>query len=275
MRWIATLVILGTFASSAQGLEVYQDLDEATERIERLKDKPFAKLIDADGFYQSDTLIFKDTQTGYEVWSLTMEECIELANIERRMVYSADGSVFSLKSSRNYRDINGTLKVSRWTNSNFLMNADLTKRRKFWASIDGRLQQLTDKFDTWDPVLPRTLYFAVDDKLYRVTVGDALGDNRAEVIYTFPNANRKFLQTINDDRILCIQDYNGRQPDDKPLFYIIDLKRKPDDPTFCRYRSFNYGGMKGIPGHDPRNEYRVHGIGVSRGSDRVSWAMGP
>ena len=100
MRWITTLVILGTLAASADALEVYQDLDEATERIERLKDRPYAKLIDADGFYQSDTLIFKDTQTGCEIWSLTMEACVEMANIERRMVYSADGSVFSIKSNR-------------------------------------------------------------------------------------------------------------------------------------------------------------------------------
>ncbi|HUV38715.1 MAG TPA: hypothetical protein VMY39_03835 [Planctomycetota bacterium] len=274
MRRIMLSVAFVLVVSTVHALEVYQDLDEATARIERLKDKPVEKLIDADGFYQSETLIFKDTGTGCEVWSLTMEECIDLANIERRMVFSADGSVFSMKSSRAYRDTNGNLQRTRWTGHNYLMNVDLTKRRKLWALLDGRLQQLTDKFDTWDPVLPRTLYFVTNDKLYRVSVGDVLGDNRAEVIYTFPNANRKFLQTINDDRILCIQDNNGTKSEDEPLFYVIDLKKKPDDPKFCRYRSFNYGGMTGIPGHDPKNEYRVHGIGVDRASDRVSWGYG-
>ena len=274
MRWMIPLLFVVLFAAAAHALEVYQDLDEATERIQRLKDKPHAKLINEDGFHQSETLIFNDTETGCEVWSLTMEECIETANIERRMVFSADGAVFSMKSSRTYRDPDGTLKPTRWTGHNYLMNADLTNRRKLWALIDGRLSQVTDKFDTWDPGLPRTLYYAMADKLYRVTVGEGLRDNTAEVLYTFPNANRKFLQTINDDRILCIQDNNGTQPTDQPLFYIIDLKRKPTDPDFCRYRSFNYGGMKGIEGHDPNNEYRVHGIGVDRDSDRVSWGYG-
>ena len=274
MRWMISFLAAALIAANAHALEVYQNLDEATERIERLKDKPHAKLIDKDGYYQSETLIFKDTQTGCEIWSLTMEECIEMANIERRMVFSSDGSVFSMKSSRTYKDPDGSLKPTRWTNHNYLMNADLTKRRKFWALIDGRLQQLTDKFDTWDTRQPRTLYYTTADRLYRVTVGKGLRDNTAEVLYTYPNANRKFLQTINDDRILCIQDNNGTQPTDQPLFYIIDLKKKPTDPDFCRYRSFNYGGMKGINGHNPNNEYRVHGIGVDRDSDRVSWGYG-
>ena len=274
MRWMIPFLAGALIAANAHALEVYQDLEEATERIERLKDKPHEKLIGKDGYYQSETLIFKDTQTGYEVWSLTMEECVETANIERRMVFSTDGSVFSLKSNRTYRDPDGKLTPTRWTNHNYLMNADLTKRRKLWANLDGNVQMLTSKFDTWDRKRPRTLYYAVGDKLYRVTVGEGLRDNKTEVLYRFPNDNRKFLQTISDENILCIQDVNGKKPTDKPLFYIIDLKKKPTDPDFCRYRSFNYGGMKGIDGHNPNNEYRVHGIGISRASGRVSWGYG-
>ncbi len=274
MRWTISLAFVILLSTPVLALEVYQDLEEATSRIARLDDKPCEKLISKDGFYQSETLIFNDTQTGHEVWSLTMERCVEMANIERRMVFSADGSVFSMKSARAYRDTRGIMREGGWTGNNFLMNADLTKRRKLWANIDGELCSLTDKFDTWDTRSPRVLYYVRPDKLYRVTVGNALDDNKTEVIYEFPNDNRKFLQTISDNGFICIQDSNGKNPDDKPLFYIIDLNKKPDEDGFCRYRSFNYGGIKGVKGHDPLNEYRVHGIGTDRMGTRVSWGYG-
>ena len=88
----ASVVVVFCASTAVHALDVYQDLDEATARIERMKDKPYAKLIDKDGYHQSETLIFKDTETACEVWSLTMEECIEMANIERRNVFSCDGS---------------------------------------------------------------------------------------------------------------------------------------------------------------------------------------
>ncbi|KKK61110.1 hypothetical protein LCGC14_3017610, partial [marine sediment metagenome] len=104
--------------------------------------------------------------------------------------------------------------------------------------------------------------------------GDGPFDNVAELIYTFPNNNKKAIENISNDSILCIKDKNGKSMDDKPLFYIIDTKKKPTDEGFCRYRSFNYGGMEGIEGHDPNNEYRVHGIKMIRGLNIIKWNYG-
>jgi hypothetical protein len=275
MRTLLIGLILGLLAAPALALEVFQDLDEATARAERLKDKPYGKLIDKDGYYQSETLIFRDAESGAEIWSLTQELCTDLANIERRPVFSCDGSVFSMKGNRGFVNQAGKLTKDRWDGHNFLMDADLTRRRKLWVVLDGRVSPINDKFDTWDTRVPRTLYYGAADTLYRVTLGRGVYDNKAEALAKFPNAARKILQTIDDERILCLQDVNGSGPQDSPLYYIVDLNKSPADAGFLRSHTLGYGGMKGIEGHDPANEWHVHGIGIERGSRRVSWNYGP
>jgi hypothetical protein len=272
---VLLVIVLAGPGGLALGAEVFQDLDEATARIERLKDKPFEKLIDKDGYYQSETLIFRDTGTGAEIWSLTEELCLDLANIERRPVFSSDGSVFSMKGNRAFVDAAGKLFRERWDGHNFLMDADLTHRRKIWVVRDGQVVRMQDKFDTWDTEKPRTLYYPVEDVLYRVTLGQGVYDNKAEAIGRFPNKTRKILQMIDDEDVLCLQDVNGNSAADSPLYYVIDLKRPPTDPGFFRSHTLAYGGIKGVEGHDSANEWHVHGIGIDRGSRRVSWNYGP
>ncbi len=236
--------------------------------------KPVDQLIDADGLYQSETLIFTDEKTGHEVWSLTMERATDLANIERRNVFSADGSVVSMKGNRAFRQPDGSVYKTPWAGHNFLMEADLTRRRKLWVTLDGETRQFNGKFDTWSRVTPRRLYYVIGDKLYRVDVGRGVFDNPATLLYTFPNAAPKTLQNISDNDILVVQDVNGDRPEDAPLFYVIDATRDPSDPRFVRSRSFNLGGLEGIDGHDPRNEYHVHVILIDRAGERVGWNYG-
>ena len=278
MRRIAfglIVLLIGFSAHAEDPLTVYQNLDEATARIARLGDKPFEKLIDpVTWMQQSEALIFHDVETGKEIWSMTQEACDEMANIERRRVWSADGSVMSLKGTRSYRDAQGVLTHTTWSGHNWLMNADLTHRRKLWVNDGGTLSKLTNKFDTWDRNTPRTLYYTGDDHnpdngLYKVTVGDTAAGNTVEKIFEFSNPKRKIIQTINEDGIMCIQDFYQSSPEDDAHFYIVDLKKDPGDPNFVRTHTLDYGGMTGIDGHDPNNEYRVHQIQVVRGTDRV------
>ena len=261
-------------AATSQELKVFEGLDEATRRIARMDNKPVDQLIDADGFYQAETLIFTDEKTGHEAWSLTMERATDLANIERRNVFFADGSVVSMKGNRAFRQPDGSVYKTRWAGHNFLMEADLTRRRKLWVTLDGEATQFNGKFDTWSRVTPRRLYYVIGDKLYRVDVGRGVFDNPATLLYTFPNAAPKTLQNISDNDILVVQDVNGDRPEDTPLFYVIDAKRDPSDPLFVCSRSFNLGGLGGIDGHDPQNEYHVHVILIDRAGERVGWNYG-
>lgn len=270
-------VALGAFALAALPVAaqtIYQDLDEATARIARLADKPYEKLIDKDGYYQSETLIFKDVQTGREIWSLTQDQSKDLANIERRPVFSCDGSVMSMVSTRVYFDPQHRLRDEKYEH-HFLIDADLTHRRYLWSNLNGKPTALPGKFDTWDEQKPRTLYYVAEDHLYRVALGNGVLDNQAEAIYTFPDKTRRILQNIDDQDRLCIQDWNAAKASDKtPMFYIIDVTKKPGDPGFARSHSLRYN-ITGVAGHDPHNEYHVHDISIERGRGRVSWNYGP
>ena len=276
MRYVALTVL--TSAALASGQTVYQDLDEATARINRLAGKPFGKLIDpVTGYHQSDTLIFRDTETGHEIQSLTMERCVEIANIERRMVWSSDGSAFSLQGNRAFRDSSGILRQESWYEHNYIYNADLTHRRRMYVNLGGQIRSMSDKFDAWDHQRPRTLYYATDNKLYRVSVGDGPLDNAAEAIYTFPDSTRRFIQNIGNNNLMLIQDWNATSPTQtpKPRFYSIDLNKDPSDPNFARSHTFDYGGITGVTGHDPVAEFAFHEIEVDTGTDpMVHWNYG-
>lgn len=270
------LALLCAIGKAQDQLEVFQNLEEITQRIPRLKEKPCGKLIDKNGFYQSEITIFKDIETGAEVWSLTREECTHLANIERRCPWSWNGRYASFIGNRKWRDAAGKLRNGggTWPGHNYLVNADFSRGRKFFVSAGGKLQVMHNKFMTWDRTSKPILYFAVNNKLWRVTVGPGVADNKAEVIHTFPNAKRKILQNISDNRKLCIQDINGKNMQDMPNYYIVDLNKKPGEKGFVRTHTLGYGGMQGIDGHDPNNEYRVHGISINRDGKKVRWGYG-
>ncbi|HUT33721.1 MAG TPA: hypothetical protein VNE39_09590 [Planctomycetota bacterium] len=264
-----------------------------TSRIPRLKDKPLERLIAKDGTCQPEILIFRDAETGAEIWSLTMEECKDLANIERRCPWNANGSVISLKGNRAFRSPDGKLVKQNWDGFSYLMHADGSGLCKFFATNpDGSRTDFTDKFNTWDRRDPACLYFTAlklgesfvgwrqdgpkDPAMYliRVRVGPNLRENKPEPIYQFPNNRRKIIQNISDDNRLCIQDVNGKGMDDMPSCYIVDLNKKPGEPGFVRVHTLGYGGIQGVPGHDPNNEYRVHGITISRDGKTVKWGYG-
>jgi len=271
---VAAFALIGSIAARAAELEVFQNLVEVPRRIPRLESRPWQKLIH-DGIYQPDVLVFRDVETGAEIWSITREACIELANIERRCPWNANGSRIALIGSRRFVDPRGNPQGGSWAGHNYLMDANLSDHRKLWVNRDGTLAQMNNKFNTWDRRHPDRLYYAVDDTLWRVTLGKGYRDNAAEPIYKFPNDRRKIIQNISDTNLLLIQDINAGSPNEPvPLYYVVDLNRDPSAPSFCRHHPLSYGGIQGVEGHDPNNEYRVHGITIGRDGKTVGWNYG-
>ncbi len=286
-------LLLLTISQAVYGLEVFQGLEEMTARISRLKDKPLERLITKDGRFQPEVLIFQDVETGTEIWSLTFEQCKELANIERRCPWNCNGSIVSLIGNRASRDPDGKLVTTKWAGHNYLMNPDGSNLRKFFiTNPDGSEGGLGAKFNIWDRSDPYALYFpaakevdgfrsisvsdptSIEAYLVRVRVTKDFLKNIPEPAYGFPNGRRKIIQNISDDNKLCIQDVNGKSMQDMPSYYVVDLSKKPGEPGFVRTHTLGYGGMQGIPGHDPKNEYRVHGISISRDGKTVRWGYG-
>jgi len=214
----------------AQTYEVHQDLDEVISRIYRLDDKPYLDLIDQNGFFQTETLIFHDTETGKEIWALTREECKDLANIERRCAWSSNGRYISFISNKAFWDYRtNSLWNGSWAGYSHIANADTSKRRKLWAVGPSGLASYQDKFNNWDMVTPNYLYYPSGNKLIRVTLGPGNNDrdNIAEEIYTFPNSSSRIIQEVHDDNWLLIEESGS-----SPNCYLVNCNKPPTDPYF-------------------------------------------
>jgi len=235
----ATLLVMGALlCSTAVGktiaagreLTVYQELEEATRRIRNLRNKPYLALIEAnDGFFQSEVIIFKDIETGNEVWSLTREQCTELANIERRSAWSCNGQYISFIGNTAFLDYTtGKLRRRRWAGHSYIAHADGSKKRKLWAVADGKLRTFQDKFNNWDAKRPNVLYYPSGDKLWRITLAEGVKDSKAEAVYTFPNDQLKIVQEISDENFMLIEEQG-----EKPNCYVVNLNKDPSDAHFC------------------------------------------
>jgi hypothetical protein len=161
--WPACLVLLVSATVSAQQpLEIFQDLDEATLRIPRLKDKPYEELVSKDSAYQPETIIFRDVETGAEIWSLTREEAVDIAHNDLgRTPWNCDGSIVGSIGNRAWRGTDGKITKIAWSGFNYVMNADSSGQRKlFVTGPDGSLGTLQGSYNIWDRKDPRALYFA-------------------------------------------------------------------------------------------------------------------
>jgi hypothetical protein len=210
----------------------FQNLDAATDRIYRIEDEPYLDLIDANGFYQTETIIFHDIETGAEEWSLTRELCTDLANIERRTAWSCNGQYISFignKAFWNYT--NNSLWNGTWPGYNYIANADSSKRRRLWAKLNGTTtMSFTDKFNNWDMSTPNYLYYPSGNKLVRVTLGPGNNvlDNTAEYVYTFPNSNSRIIQEMHDWNYMLVEESGS-----SPNCYVFDLNVPNGDPPIC------------------------------------------
>ena len=230
---------------AAQELPVFQNLDEVTSRIPNLKDKPFKALIDASGgFLQSEVILFKDVETGREVWSLSREECTDMAHTGRRPAWSCDGRHISFKGNQVFWNLeNNQLWQRGWAGYSYVANADGSRKRPLWATVDGaspaeagattraggKVRKFNcDKYNMWDAKTPDTWYCTQKGQLWRVTVGESLTDSRAEAIFTFPNAASKVIQEISDSNFMLVEE-EGAQAG----CYVINLNKDPKDPHFC------------------------------------------
>lgn len=215
--------------AQARGLEVFQNLDEATARISRLDRRPYEKLWDTNGFFQSERLIFHDVETGTEVWSLSQELCTDLANIERRCAWSCNGQFISFIGNKVFwNHLEGKIWKRTWSGYNYVANADGSARRKLWGSHAGQLVLHQDKFNNWDQRRPNVLYYAEREAVWRVTLGEGEKGNSSEIIHRFPAPAPHTIQEISDGNLMLVEE-GGRNPN----CYVLDLNREPADPKFC------------------------------------------
>jgi hypothetical protein len=274
---------------------VCQDLDELTARIDNLYRKPYAKLFDATGAMQPETVIFKDTRTGHEIVSITRELCVDIAHADlARPVWTIDGSRILFMGSRAMMDKDGQIKKTEWQGKMFVMNADYTDQRSLAVEIvddAGNVVQKRDgmpgKYNILDPIDPRLTYYADGDTLYQMTLSDdPAKPSRAKKIATLATSHRKIIQAISRDRKLLIQDYNA-DPDRKtgklpymPEIHLVDLSKQPGEAGYYYHHPFDYGlpdvrDASGKRLHDAKNNYQFHSLMFRETSDQIGWNYGP
>lgn len=228
---ISAVVSVGRQQVSPARLEVFQNLDEATSRIPNLDKKPYLALIEAnDGLFQNEVIIFKDIETGKEVWSLTREQCIEMAHTGRRPAWSANGQYISFKGNAAFYSLRyKQIRRRKWAGFTYIANADGSRKRPLYAMSDGKPTKFNcSKYNMWDAKVPNAWYCVVGDKLIRVMIADGLTNSRAEAIYTFPNDHYKVIQEISDGDFMLIEE-SGKQPN----CYVVNLNKDPSAPSFC------------------------------------------
>ena len=230
--WTSAALLAGALCASAdEPLPVFQDLDEVTSRIPNLKDKPFKKLIDGcGGFLQSEVIIFKDVETGHEVWSLSREECTDMAHTGRRPAWSCDGKYISFRGDQVFWNLETNQLWQRtWAGYSYVASADGSRKRPLFATVDGKPKKFNcDKYNMWDAKRPGEWYTIEKGRLWRVAVDDSLAGSKAEMIFTFPNAQPKVIQEISDDDFMLVEE-EGAQAG----CYVVNLNKDPKDPAFC------------------------------------------
>ena len=273
---LAAVAALGQTTAVTPKLEVFQGLDEATARISRLKDRPFQKLWDQDGYYQCETLIFHDLETKAEVVSLSMELCTDIANIERRCAWSCNGQYISFIGNKVFWNHgNNQLWQRTWAGYNYIANADGSCRRKLWGHAGGKLGMFQDKFNNWDQRRGNVLYFAGggDRTLWKVTLGEGEKGNTAEAIYHFPDTGAKsgfIIQDIGDEDLMLVEESGGRPMTEARPCYLFDLNRDPKDPKFvftAQLKGEGHGGSYRIRRGKPTlltGGYEDHSLGGFR-----------
>jgi len=282
-----------------QPYRVCQDLEELTVRIDNLCRKPFHKLLDMNGVMQPETVIFKDTISGHEVMSLTRELCEDLSHPDLgRPVWTCNGKHILFMGSRGYIDAGGKFQKSGWPGHKYIMNSDYTNQRVLMVSFKDKFMDINgkefaraagiySKFNIMDTRNPRYAYYAVKDKLWRVTISEDLSDSVGELFCQLSNAQNKIIQDISPDgRFLLIQDANPdldpqkKKPLYMPQIHLVDITKKPGEAGAYFHHPADYAvpevkDPNGKVIHEPANSYHFHSLSFGANSKTIGWNYGP
>ncbi|MGN6593373.1 MAG: hypothetical protein ACTHJX_10780, partial [Terriglobales bacterium] len=229
--------------------------------------------------FQSDLLIFHDTQTGHEIWRLDDDRTTETAmpGPINRQPWDANGSHFQVWSGREVPQNSGQYGC---TQRNFIFNGNASQVSLAQPTDSTRTGYLQDQLGTvtgqylpWDPTTPGKFYITDWDDtnapfssaspgagLYAVDATTS-NDVMTEITPLDNPSRRKEIQSYaNNDGMIMVKDYNAdctgsgggvptspcvEGPTYWPNIYLIATN--PSDPSFGKVKFEFTAQLSAIP----------------------------
>ena len=245
---------------------VYYKLTEVFQRLESLKEKLgeeiFKKyLLRKDGSLQPELLIFRDSETGHEVWRLTHDFSRNTPHCHiNRSPWNCNGSAIVFNSDRSFpTDKAGERRSKRM----FILSADGGGMRNLLPSLEGRPYPLAvdlARHVIWDREDPSLMYFVDREWLYQADAGKSFALEKIGALEPV-GRRRVIFSYLSDNNILMVKDMGSREY--QPRFYFFDLRKS--SPNY-RKMIHSYPFEMGLdePGHQKSEEWHIHDITFRR-----------
>ncbi|HXE30837.1 MAG TPA: hypothetical protein VN515_03435, partial [Terriglobales bacterium] len=265
---------------------------------------------DHPNVFQSNLLIFHDTQTNAEVWRLDNDPTSETAmpGPINRQPWDANGSHFEVWSNRR-------VPINQYgSNLNYIFNANASQVSLVQPTDPRRAGYMQNQtgfasglYLPWDPVTPGVFYLATwqdaqqpppapnpDASLYAVEANDSAFTMTKIADLPNPSLRKEIQSYPAGDGLIMVDDFNSACKDAAqegvpsspctagpvyvPSIYMV--ASNPADPSFggVKYQfpiNFNLSRFAGY-GHDVSDEFHVHDIYFRRdASDSFIFNFGP
>lgn len=240
----------------------YQNLVELFNRKSMNVQKPSGLLVE-NGNWQSERVIFRDTEYGTEIWKLTNDpDYSRHNNSVNRTPWNCDGSFISIMSARNVPG----LPYEGWFHY-FVMDAagDSFRVLNLYGSSSTRAVLDNGQITTWDRLNPGLMYFGYYDGLYKV---DVRNGDQMTLEEPLPNTSvrKEIISYPSENNVILVNDRNTGNSSYFPKIYMIDLRKARGAQG--RLTSYDiHFNLTGITGHDVANEFRYHDMMFTRTPD--------
>jgi len=244
---------------------VFFNLTEAFRRLEIIKEKPrgemFRKyLLRSDGTVQPELLIFKDPETGREVWRLTHDFSRNTPHCHiNRSPWNSNGSLFAFNSDRWFSEETSSLSPQRI----FLLNADGSGMRNLTPRLDGNpfLDIIAyARHVVWDRDDPNLMYFVDREWFYQAQAVNGFPVERIGRLEP-PGRRREIYSYPSDNDIIMVKDRGSQEY--QACLYFFDMKK--NSPNY-RKMIYSYPFTMDIndPFHKKTEEWHIHDITFRR-----------
>ena len=257
---VTALGVTGITAEEPPGDKqtIYQGLDAVFARRDRLAAKTMDPLAQ-NGVCQTERLIFRDTETGAEVWRLTFDPSMSLIHSHiNRSPWNCDGSLLLIRSDRGMPGIWKRKETGRGDPHFYVMQPDGSSFELFRARApEGKWgTNLNGRHAVWDRTDPRRTYWVTNQSLYAADItAEGVKTTKLSAL-PHPERRKTIFSYPSENNILMIKDLNSREVAGE--LYFVDLRKRPGQEGF--FFRYPWAFKVEHPKHKQETEFGFHDI---------------